>query len=288
MILSAAFRMTWQRRKIVGILYLIFLAAGLIPAIPFYSDFLEAAHNSTEPDRLIGQFDFMTFADLFRRLKGFLPHLFLYSSITAVISLFIYIFLSGWVIAALHDPRIGLRALFRESSLRLFRFLTLFLIQVLYLLLACSIGLLLFFTGIRAAEGGLEPRYFYYTFPAILWSALTLTVITASGDHAKILLYRYTSLSPFSAFHRSLRYLLKKPGTVTGFLFLFLLPFALFLLLGTLPGLLYGENLWLVILSQQLFTFFKWFVRISRLAFASVTLHLQPIPLLTVEVPDQT
>ena len=282
-ILTQAFRRTRQNWKIVLLLFLVNFCLGLVLAFPTFNILQTEANNSLAFNNLVADFDFTVFSDFLRKSAKSLMPLLTISLVLTVVYTFLKIFFSGGILS-----QFTIRDTFRvtdflKNSTHYFgRFLLLFLVQLLFLLL--TLGVCIVFFGIFGAigYGGTETKFFAWMIPPIVFTLYYFTYLLNVGEYAKVLLHRDTLLNPWKAFWKASGYVNKNFKTMQIYwsvIFVSVVLVLLYLWIESNIGMTSGFTIWLMFLIQQAFVFGRVFIKIWNLSNAFDYISLKPIPL---------
>jgi hypothetical protein len=220
-------RITLGKARMAGGLWLINLVYALAVLTPFVL-FLERDFGHSELGRRLGTVDFIWLGDLLFKYRSALPAAAGWILAPLVIYLLLSVFLNGGIVGRVLDrggsPTV--RAFFSDCGAFGFRFLRLFLLQLLFdlLVLAGTVGLLsaLFRPAIEGA--GTEWTVLVLSNLPLLLSLLPLTLVHVAFDYARILTVAGNEPRVLVALGSALRFLRRR----------FFGGWSLFLLVGAL------------------------------------------------------
>lgn len=284
-ILTQAFRRTTQNWKIVLVIFLVNFSLGLCLALPMFNILQRESNNSMAFDNLVSDFDFTVFSDFLRisgeLLKPLLPIGLLLTAFYALLN----VFFSGGILSQFTiRGNFRLADFFKNSAHHFVRFLLLFLIQLLFLLLALGICLVLFGVFGAIGYGGTELKFFAWMIFPIVLAFFYFTYLFNVGEYAKVLLHRDPLLNPWKAFIKAAGYVFRNFKTMQIYWSVLLLSFLfllLYLWLESSIGMTSGFTIWFMFLTQQVFIFGRVFIRVWNLSNSFDYLSLKPIPLIT-------
>ncbi len=282
-ILRQAFRRTAQNWKIVLVLFLVNFCLGLFIAFPAFNILQTESQNSLAFDNLVADFDFTAFSDFLRKSSKSLVPLVSIGLILAAIHAIFNIFFSGGILSQFTKrDTFRLPDFLKNSAHYFWKFLLLFLIQLLFLLLAFVVCVVVF--GVFGAIGydNTEPKFFAWMIPPIIFTLFYFTYLLNVGEYAKVLLHRDALLNPWNAFWKASSYVFSNFKTMQVYwsvLFVSFVLLLLYLLLESSIGMTSAFTIWLMFLIQQIFIFSRVFIRIWNLSNAYDYVSLRPIPL---------
>ena len=287
-ILTQAFRRTTQNWKIVLVIFLVNFCLGLCLALPMFNILQRESNNSLAFDNLVSDFDFTVFSDFLRisgeLLKPLLPIGLLLTGFYALLN----VFFSGGILSQFTiRGTFQLSEFLKNSAHHFTRFLLLFLIKLLFLLLTLGVCLVLFGIFGAIGYGGTEIKFFsWMVFPLVL-AFFFFTYLLNVGEYAKVLLYRDALLNPWKAFIKAAGYVLQNFKPMQIYWSVLLVSFLLLLLylwLESSIGMTSGFTIWFMFLTQQVFIFVRVFIKVWNLSNSFDYLSLKPIPL-TIKPP---
>jgi hypothetical protein len=287
-ILRQAFRRTRQNWQIVLVLFLVNFCLGLILAFPTFNILQTESQNSLAFDNLIADFDFTVFSDFLRKSgKSLMPLLPIALFLTFVYTL-LNIFFTGGILSQFTDRHTFSLNEFLKNSFRYFlRFFLLFLVQMLFFVIAFFVIIVVFGIFGAIGYGNTEPKFFAWLIPAILFAAFYITYLLNVGEYAKVILHKDDALNPWKAFWRASKYVNQNFKTMQVYWSVLLVSFLLlllYLLLESSIGMTSGFTIWLMFLIQQIFVFCRTFVKVWNLSNAFDYLSLKPIPLINYQL----
>ncbi len=240
--LKHGFRLTSLNIKLWSLLYLINLLFGGLVVVPLLYYLEDKLAFTKATDRLIGGFDYTLFNDFLSQYPEFLRLLSTQTVIVGVLFILLYIFLTGGILTRLKNMETDLHRLenfWAGCGKYFWRMLRLFFYFVLIQLGIAG----LFFTIFNwLVQGGLE----YFTSEAAIFQRAKICLFFYTffalfffmvHDYAKVMIVSNNGRSIFREFWRAFKFVIKHIRTTFG---LYLLLFALFVLISSLYGLTDG------------------------------------------------
>jgi hypothetical protein len=282
-ILTQAFRRTIQNWPIVLLIFIVNFCLGLCLAFPAFNILQTESNQSLAFDNLITGFDFTIFSDFLTKggksLKSLLPIGFALTALYAILN----VFFSGGILS-----QFTLRETFRvsdflrNSAKYFFKFLLIFLIQIVFLIFAIIVSLVIYSIFGAIAYGKIEPIFMAWMIPPTVFMLFYITFLLNVGDYAKVLLHRDTLLNPWNAFWKASTYVFTNFKTMYIYwsvLMASVILLLFYLWLESATGMTSGFTIWLFFVVQQVFVFCRVFLRTWNLSNAFDFVSLRPIPL---------
>lgn len=265
---------SWSEKRMWLLLFLFSLIPALFFGLLFYNNAKSVGGNSLAMDRLFGGFDFMTFSDFMKEGGDTIKPIFLWSLLGGLIFLIINIFLSGGVVERAVNTleKYSLGSFMKHASKRFPRFLLVYLlVAVLAFCLFLACGLLYFIATLLAENGNDKSLTIWLSVPTV-FLILSMTFSICVSDYTKVLLTKYPFLDTAQAFSKAIAYVWKRPKTLGSLWLLIILgalSLALYLLLDKTIGMTTTIGVLIMILIQQIYSFFRIFIRFSHLKVAN-------------------
>ncbi len=271
-ILFRSFNQISQKPLLVLFIY----AGGFLLAM------LVEANTSVALDKLVADFDFMIFTDFFHQsqkaFKPFVPLVF----VLALVYLLLNTFFAGGILDATEQEKFTMPRFFESSAKHFGRFAMLLVFLFIFLMALVSLAGMFFFIFAAIAEGGSEKGYILWMIPPVLILVYFVGFAVIMGDYGRVMLFKSSSLTPYSAFWKAFSYIFKRPTAIALFWVIIVLGIILsvvYLGMDSLIGMHSGLTIFVMFLAQQVFVFARTFLKISTQIAAKNYFEARPIEL---------
>jgi len=209
--LLTSFRQTLGSLPLVGLLYGVTLALGLLAALPLYNTLKAEDQNSLSFLNLLNGFDYTVFSDFMHRSERAISPLMSVGRWLGVLYVFLSVFVAGGILWRFSQLS-GLRqtvpfqggTFLSACGQYVGRFLRLFGVTFLFVLAGAGIWLV---TGslvsIALSDSMTERGLFWVGLLFFVLFVLTATLLLCIGDYAKVLMFREDEQNAFRAFGRA-------------------------------------------------------------------------------------
>ena len=288
--LSASFRQTLGSLRLVGLLYGLTLALGLLAALPFYNTLKAEDQDSVAFLNLLNGFDYTVFSDFMHRSRRAISPLMSVGRWLGVLYVFLSVFVAGGILSRFAQP-VGLRpvnpfhvgAFWTACSHYAGRFLRLFGVTLLFVLVGAGIWLVAgSLVSVALSDTLTERGLFWVGLVFFVLFMLTATFLLCIGDYAKVLMFREDEQNAFRAFGRAGRLVWRNLGKTYGRYWLLIGIgtglFALYLLADDLITMRNWPTILIMLVVQQALVFARVGLKVWSLGTACTVYETLPKP----------
>ena len=284
-VLFLSLRQTLGSLLLVGLIYGVTLALGLLVALPFYSTVQAEAHNSMAFLKLLDGFDYTVYSDFMHNSQKAISPLFSVGRLSGVLYIFLSIFFAGGILLRVAHPgspfNIGL--FWQGCTGYVGRFLRIFGVTALFLLVETIIWLVAgSLAGFALSDSLTERGLFWMGAVFFAGFVLTSTLLLCIGDYAKVLMFREDERNPFRAFGRAGRLVLRNMARTYGLYWMLILIgsalFGIYFLLDALIPMSNWGTILLMLLIQQSLIFARTGLKFWSLGVANAVYDTLPRP----------
>lgn len=281
-ILQIAYRLTVRNWQMTLFIFIINLVFAVIIAQPFYATLSQQAANSMEMNKIVEDFDFMVFSDFLRVSGKKLTYLFPLILILGIIYFLLNLFFAGGIIDKYANPNesFSVSRFMNASKRYFFRFLGIFLLQILLSIVALAIVGIFFVLAGNMAEGGSERTYFYAFLIPFSIFVILFSIVWQISDYAKVMTYK-ENCSIWKAYTSAIKYVFQNPKTIGLYWILigiFLILSLIYLFIDVKIGMTSALTIGVMFVLQQVYIFLRIFLRNWQVGVASEFYSLKPIP----------
>ncbi len=263
----------WKNKGAVTLSYCISVLFSLIIAVPFYNTILQVSENTLSLNTLVKDFDYMIFTDVTRLYGDALKPYILWFMVLLCVYLIIYSFISGGIIDAVINKKLKLSRFFVQS----YRYwgktlglgLLLLFLSLILIIVSVSVGVLMQ----NLIENHNHRSIILVQLPALILFALSHIYLFLIWDYARVLLIKTQNLRGIEAFTRAFNLTLSNFYPLKTLLLIVLLGCAglgIYLLLDKLIGMTSALTIILMFVFQQLFIYFRGFIRLLNIKLAEI------------------
>ena len=253
-------------------IYIVGFTLAFVVARPFYLTLLSETNGSMGLDVLVSKFSFMYFSDFLsvsgKALKPFQSLILLIGAIY----IFLNIYFSGGILDSFKNKSFNFSSFFSSCTNYFGRFILLYVYSFWLLIILLGLTYLLFSIFVRFASGGNERTYFFALLPPLAIMLQLIGFVIVQNDYGKVIIGQNPSLKPSEAFWNSMIFIWRNPSTLIAFwiiVFAGLLSAIMYLLLDNSIGMHSGITIFVMFIIQQLFVFFRTFLKVLTLAYAN-------------------
>jgi hypothetical protein len=270
----------WKNKGIVTFSYCISVLFSLVIAIPFYSTLIKVSDHTLSLNSLIEDFDYMIFTDALRMYgTTLMPYIPRFIGIF-LIYILTYTFLSGGIIDTILHKKLKFTRFILQSyrywgkTFLLLLYVTIF--SILLLIISISLGVI----SNNLFDVHTHRSILLVQFPALFTFAMGQLYLFLLWDYARVLLVKKQNLRVTDAFTKAMQltfpnfYPLKN---LVSILILGLGGLGIYLLLDYGIGMTSSVTIIVMFIAQQIFIYFRGFMRVLHLKMAGLFISKKPI-----------
>jgi len=265
---TRGFKQSIKSPRMLLILYAVNLLSALILVLPFFQLFRNSSANTLEVNKLVDNFNFSYFVDLWYTSKD--AFISLFSQIKWIVLLYwiLNVFLIGGIIRVLSKEKFSISDFLSGASLNFARFLGSNLLIVFLQIILAAIIWIPFYIGIKILFDSIdnEKVIIILFFSFLILHALAAIVLMMINDYAKFHLILNNSKNIFKAVYASAKFVKSKFFSVYSlYLLLLIIPVVisyLYLKLSGDIGITTVIGLIFMFLIQQFYIFTKVWLKV--------------------------
>lgn len=263
----------WKNKGVVTLSYCISVLFSLIIAVPFLKTLINISENTLSLNTLIEDFDYMIFTDATRIYSTALQPYILWFLVVLSFYIFVYSFLSGGITDALINKKLKLSRFLVQSYRywgRTFGLgLLILLLSLIFIVVSVSIGVLMQ----EVIENHNHRSIVLVQLPAFFLFLISHIYLFLIWDYSRILLLKKQNFRASEAFTKAINLTFSNFYPLKTLLVIACLGLAglgIYLFLDEIIGMSSAFTILLMFVIQQLFIYFRGFIRLLNLKMAEV------------------